>query len=496
MVKEAKSVFWDLGSLLFFQALALPMGVVYASIIARNLGPQHYGSLGLFLSVMQFIFCICVNWSGTAVLKFGKDELFKKNNMSNIFWGRSLLIVVLLAVSFLVLFFVRPLLQNYLQINAFTYWLIPLLTLVYSLSDYAAWLLKTTNTMKPYAFSPLLRQAVLLFLVSVLFLFGSRITLSLVIMIEVFSYTCVGLFAFAFIRRNVFLPFVLDKGKIKEMLFYSWPLFFSLLGGYTMEWIDLIIIKHYFTFSEAGIYQAAYRIFFLFSNSLSAITTVFFPVLMAASLQSKNNLIRDFYVRRLTPQVTLLWGAFISLLLVFSRPIFDVIFSRDYTDAIFSFKIICLGLAAQVISYLYSVVLYTFTSLKKVALFNIIATAIKVTLDLILIPAIGINGAALSTSVTILFSAAAYTILTQKYYAVTDYRSFYLLFFPAVVFIFSVLLDSLFVQVLFFILAASVFIFISKQIRIFSGSDIPLLNKIFMPVFLKRAITHIYLVMS
>lgn len=496
MVKEAKNAFWDLGSLLFFQALALPMGIAYASIIARNLGPQHYGSLGLFLSVTQFIFCICVNWSGTAVLKFGKDELFRKNNMSNIFWGRSLLIVVLLAVSFLVLFFFRPLLQNYLQINTFTYWLIPLLTLVYSLSDYGAWLLKTTNTMKPYAFSLFLRQAVLLFLVSALFLFISRITLNLVIMTELFSYTCIGLFAFAFIPRNVLLPFVLDKGKIKEMVFYSWPLFFSLLSGYTIDWIDLIIIKHYFAFSEAGIYQAAYRIFFLLSNSLSAITTVFFPVLMVASLQSKNNLIRDFYIGRLTPQVTLLWGAFVSLLLVFSRPIFDVIFSRDYAGAIFPFKIICLGLTAQVISYLCSAVLYTFSSLKKVALFNITAAVLKIALDLILIPIIGINGAALSTTVTILFSAAAYMILTQKYYVMADYRSFYLLLFPFVVFIFSTVFGSLFIQMLFFILSALSFISISKKMEIFMKSDIPLLEKIIMPSFLKKTIKHVYLVMS
>ena len=92
------------------------------------------------------------------------------------------------------------------------------------------------------------------------------------------------------------------------MVFYSWPLIFSLLSGYIMDWIDLIIIRHYFAFAEVGIYQAAYRIFFLLSNSLSAITTVFFPVLVATLLQGKNKLIKDFYIGRLIPQVTLLWG--------------------------------------------------------------------------------------------------------------------------------------------------------------------------------------------
>ena len=35
MVKEAKSAFWDMGSLLLFQAAALPLGIVYTSTIAQ-----------------------------------------------------------------------------------------------------------------------------------------------------------------------------------------------------------------------------------------------------------------------------------------------------------------------------------------------------------------------------------------------------------------------------------------------------------------------------
>jgi len=496
VVKEAKSVVWDFGALITAQGLSFLLAVTYTAIVVRTLGPQRYGSLALLLGVMQFVFCLCVNWSGTAVLKFGKEELSKNGRMSGVFWARTLIIAILLSFAFLILFFIRPWLQNYLHIGIATFWLLPLLVLAYSLSDYGAWIMKTTNSIKSYACSLFLRQVILLILIWFAILTLTKISLSTIIMIEFFSYSSVALFVFFLIKKNVYLPFVLDKGKIKNILFYSWPLIFSLLSGYIVDWIDLFVIKLYFTFKETGVYQLAYRMYFYISGFLTSISTVLFPILIAASIQKKEDLIKDFYIRRFTPQITLFWSVIISLLLIFASPFFIKVFSQTYSEAIIPFKIICLGLAAQVIAYLYSSVLCTFTDLRKLAFVSISGAIINLMLDLILVPSLGINGAALATTATICFSVLAYVILVQRHYAMREFRAFYFLLLPVSTFILSLILKSIFIQIIFLLVAIIAFLSLSRRIGIFSKSDIILVEKINMPRLFKKAIIQTYASLS
>lgn len=496
MVQEAKTFFWDFGSLITAQCLALVLSMVYTAIIARSLGPHNYGLAGIFLSIVQFVFCICVNWSGTAVLRFGKEELHNKHSMSSTFWARMVIMSALLLLAFIVLFFMQRRLNDYLQVTSAALWLIIPLIVGYSFFDFCSWILRTTNSMKQYALVLLLRQIVLLLLTCSFIFFTARLTLPMVISIEAITYLTLIAVTFLFLQKNIFLPFIIDSAKIKEILVYSWPLFISLFSGFIVEWIDLYFIKYFFGFKETGIYQSAYRLFFYLSTITTSLSTVLFPIIISASINKKDKLIKDFYIGRFTAQIAFGWNILVSILLIASNYVFIAFFGIEYSQAIFPFKIICIGAAAQIITSSYSSVLCSFTNLRKLAFVNLAAAVIKLFLNLILVPLFNISGAALSTATTMFFSVFAYMILTQRHYKMFDFRAPFFLLLPIVLLFFTCLNAKIYYHILFFMAAVAIFSCFAKSLRIFSKADISLLEKIEMPVFLRNTIRQVYAAFS
>ena len=92
----------------------------------------------------------------------------------------------------------------------------------------------------------------------------------------------------------------------------------------------------------------------------------------------------------------------------------DILFSSEFTSASTALNILCLGMLVLVVGQMYTNALMAMGKAKKVAVINITSALINIAANVILIPRMGIVGAATATALSYLFLAGGCIWLFKK----------------------------------------------------------------------------------
>ncbi len=202
-------------------------------------------------------------------------------------------------------------------------------------------------------------------------------------------------------------------GYAKEMLGDSWPLIFS---GFIVVFymrIDQIMIKHMMGKEAAGVYSVAVRFSDLWSFLPAVIGNAFFPTIVGARKISE-----EFYYKRLQSLFDLM--VWITLCVIIPATVFvsrwaiPHWYGSEFSEAgdvlmiyiwsgLFAYPAIALNL------WLVS------ENMQKLSLYRTLTGAVvNVVLNLILIPAMGIKGAAIATVISHLFASYLSSLLSRS----------------------------------------------------------------------------------
>ncbi len=217
-----------------------------------------------------------------------------------------------------------------------------------------------------------------------------------------------------------FKSFSLDKSINKELLTFSIPLLGSTVLFVIMNWTDTWMLGIFKSSSLVGLYQSAYPLARVIPLGLTASAFLFLPVLTrfySADLHDET---------KRTYQITTKWiftGAFFIFFLffVFPKPILRFFFGTRYVDASNVLRILSLGFLGRAFFGLNSVALMSIGKTKTVMKGDIFGVSSNVFLNLILIPSIGIFGAAVA-STTSLFIRNIYN--SKKLYQMSGIHPF------------------------------------------------------------------------
>ncbi|MDP3731673.1 MAG: oligosaccharide flippase family protein, partial [Candidatus Omnitrophota bacterium] len=465
------------------------------SFVTRNLGPEKWGTLTLFMSIIQLLFSLGINWTSSAVVRFGKEEFFREGHLRKTFGARSLIVFGIFILLSIFIFLLRKPVANYVGLSEYTFLLIIPMLFIYSLQEFFVWILKALGLMKQFALTLVLRPFVLITFVSLFIFLPISLSVQKVINFEIISYFAVVISCLFFIKSNYFLPFEKDINQVRRILVYSWPSIFTFLFGYTSNWMDVFFIKYFMSNYYVGIYQAAYRMMYYISTPLISIFTLVFPLLMAIKIKGRNDLI-EMYIKKLIPQLSFVWNIIVSILIAGSGFIIKLIFGESFTGASLPFMVLLLGVSFQVLSMMYTSIFSIFDWLKYVTFITFIISLVNFTVDLMLLPKIGILGAAIATALSYAISSILYLTLANKLASIRAYKA---LFFPTLSvlsFLFCLATDAIYLRVLFICFLTVAFALIAKFSKIFSMADLAMLEKIEMPPFLSRSIRKVYRILS
>jgi len=375
------------------------LGFITIPYLARVLGPGNFGKLN-FASAISGYFSLIGNF-GLSIL--GTRELARNKDTVEYYTGNVLALKLCLSVlSFGLLLLLVAFINKPLQIKY--------LILLYGLALFPSallidWVFQGMERMEYIGVSRIF--GVILNVGLVLLLIKSSEQLLLVPCFSVLaSFFSLGFLIFVFIRH--FGKFRLKFNLIswKSLIKQALPIGFSSVMVLIIYNIDTIMLGFTRSNEEVGYYNAAYKIIFLLIFANVAYHDAIFPTISdyyKTSVDSLKKLLSITEKLIVTIAIPLAIGG-----TILAKPIMNLIYGAKYNGGIIAFQILIWAVAAIYILMGYARGLWACDRQNKYFMVVSIQAAANTVLNIMLIPSIGLIGAAVTTVVSEFLGCSLY----------------------------------------------------------------------------------------
>ncbi|MGA3199602.1 MAG: oligosaccharide flippase family protein [Halobacteriota archaeon] len=368
---------------------------IFLILGARILGPQGFGELSLVMSI-SLIVGISMALNLVATVNYGSgahDDSVRTNIIST----ASIEALLLVTVSTAFFALLSPQLSYLLGVSAAVFLFAVAYGAAFTCYTFAMNALRVVFSMKAYALSAAAQSVVCIALFLALVTDGMKSWQSAAYALSV-SNLAVSLIVIFYVRAHVTRQF--DSYWARRIMRYS---FFAVPGLIAVAFmgLDRILINLFMTTAAVGLYNA----YFLPSITIAAtlwgiVNTTFFPY--ASRSTDKRALLRK--INTVTPYLAVV----LVPLIVCAEAIAFVLYGHQYA---FSLQLsFFFALAATVyavfLSYTWLAASVGASGAKMSTVCNVLALLVLICLDVVLIPRIGILGAA----ITLIFSYLVPTV--------------------------------------------------------------------------------------
>lgn len=210
-----------------------------------------------------------------------------------------------------------------------------------------------------------------------------------------------ALFVYVFAKTRAYFRGKMDTGAIKPLYRFALVLFGGSLAGMVISSADTLMIAFFLSARDVALYQAAMPTSQLLAVFSTALTAVLAPSVSEIWASGRKQILGPG-VALMLKSLFILMAPFAIIMLAFPEIIFNFIFGSSYIEAS---KIIVPLVFSAVLYSLHSVMLTVLLGAGKPVVNTKILigiSAINFALNLALIPAMGITGAATSIALTYL----------------------------------------------------------------------------------------------
>lgn len=393
-----KSISKGAGILLLGAIIAKLFNYLYRVAVARFLTPSDYGLLSIGISVIGVALIMSFMGLPHALLRFvayyrGKNDkhgidstistCIKISMASSI---AVMLLLLLLSKNIAEGIYNNPLLANILFIFALS---LPFLVILYNIEIIAqAFMAIGYVVLARNIAEPLSKVVITLGLLFFGFgIAGAAIGYAIGSVIG-------SILLFYFLQKRVYSLFGALKSKIANtgpLFSFSLPLFLTDFAITAFVGIDTLMLGYFKTSETVGIYNAAAPTGVLVLIIPIALYTVFYPVI--CNLHARKLQIDNVY------RAVSKWLFFVTLpvtlvLVLYSKEILALLFGVKYTSGFAALSIIAIGYLIHSLSLTPVRVMMMLNKTKLILVNKLVALFINITLNLVLIPKYGMEGAA------------------------------------------------------------------------------------------------------
>jgi O-antigen/teichoic acid export membrane protein len=206
-----------------------------------------------------------------------------------------------------------------------------------------------------------------------------------------------------------------DAAIRKELLLFSLPLLATAIFGMSILWLDTIILGYFKTTDVVGLYNAAYPLAQSLSSPPFALMLIYIPIVTGLYSQNLTADLRRSYI------IVTKWIAFITMpifliLCLYPEYVLNLLFGPTYMAAAPALRLLSIGF---IIDTLPGPTLATLIALgeSRFIMWTTLAAALaNIILNILLIPPLGIVGAAIASAASLtLFSVAKSIKLYTSY---------------------------------------------------------------------------------
>jgi len=443
MKKNLLRITKNTGFLFFFKIFAVFLGFIFNLIAARFLGPHIYGRFMYLFSIFTILsYLVTLGLENGFVYIIPKYLLNGENEktyeiiklLTYLLFFISLLITVFLSLN--AKFISEKFLNNSDLSSIFKYsvFLVNILLLKRILGA----IFRAHNKMKNLIISHfVIFPGVKIVSLIVLFVIGIKrynIVLSYYIAgVTILIYLGYNLEkSFKFSKYPIFKKIKENKKSIKNILFFSIPLLFSGLLHLLMLKTDLIMIGYFLGEKNVGIYSIAMRTAILGSFFLGSVGMIFAPKISELFHDNRIKELTKIY-QALTKWTTYINLIFFSIIVLFSRSIMRI-FGDEYIVGATALILIGIGQFANSAAGSAGEMI-VMTGRSKIDFYiNLFSMVVNVLLNFLLIPVLGIEGAAIASLAGFSIANITRVIFVYKVHKILPYnKKFLKIIFPIII---------------------------------------------------------------
>lgn len=260
------------------------LNYLYHLILGRMLGPSDYGELAALISLMGLLSIVPGSIS-LVIIKYVSSAKTEEGIANLINWLKSRIIKASL-IFFLVILLLSPLIRSFLHINKLVYLILIAISFLVSFQS---------------LFYRSILQGLLRFKAVILSVLAENSTKLIVSIVLVYLGFRVGGAMLAFVGAAVsgwyitifYLKFS-SKGKsdtlpdVKSMTFFAIPVIIQTLSTTSFYSSDVILVKHFFSSHDAGIYAALSTLGKIIFFGTGPIAAVMFPLVSKKQAEGGN----------------------------------------------------------------------------------------------------------------------------------------------------------------------------------------------------------------
>lgn len=388
-----------------------PLWLLVSALLARVLGPQGLGTWAMVLAAAMLGNQVLLLWTQSITQRFGRAEWLASGTLVNTWAVRLPAIAVSFAVAALLLMF-APLdwHMRYYGLSDEQRWLvIPALLALWLMGEVQS-LQQVRERYVSLAWSPV--SADLAVLATISLLAAMRFSISDdVLMIDrdtaLLAIGCTSVFAWSVFLmrelRNQTIAWRLPVGNAwRRATLFALPLVPGYVMGYLAEWCDYFLIGYFYDAYSVGIFHSAYQYMLILVGVPTAIAAVLLPQVVSTIDSGEEGFLHTL-LTRIAPQLTILWTVGSLLVIALLPALFELLVGNAYSESRAVLQVLLIAVPGAIVPHIYSLAYFAQGRLvaANLGLFGI-KLVVNATISCILLPVVGVEGAAVGSAVSYL----------------------------------------------------------------------------------------------
>lgn len=382
-------------------------------LVTQYLGSTGYGGIIAVIAASQ-IAQVLVNWTSTAVIRFGVDEFIETEKIARTFWVRFIILLINFGLVCVFARFWFPVLQDWLKLAPGTFWLIIVHFAVTALWVHIQTSLQAIKMMRLQGYL-MMAERLLIFIALLVLITVDRLDFLTAVLCYIIAPALVILAGTFQLKNYIFARFRVDRAFIRKIIVYSAPLLpFSVVGYFTGSYLDAVFVSKYLSIRDLGVYAVATQISGMALQFPTLVNSLLLPFFITLSKESQGRK-TERYFKHTLPVMVLFWGALCTIACLCAYFLIPFIFGAEFTQSVLPLWILLTSSAIAVPVLAGYGSFSTASSTTYISLISaVFAGATNIAFNALLIPIWGTEGCAWATALTYFSSAMIHAMLLRK----------------------------------------------------------------------------------
>jgi len=394
----------------FLRATGQCLTMAVPLIIAKFFSPELFGRYSLAKMIIFFFTMLSIGSLQTPFIVFANEERAKNSKINKAFSAQCVFLILSLCTFLVLILLLNKPIAAFAKISRADLFFVLFGFIGIALKTFLCNLFMAMGQRTKNALTELTYGLLSVSLIFILH-FVDRINLRTVFMVYPASTVILIAILFKSIDFKLLLPFKFEKEYFRKMLDFAKWVALGATAVYFIDWGDNLVLRCFVSMEAIGVYNLGYQLF----KGIIILIHILGPYFLPFLSENINNTIKTReYLWSKRPKIFIVGMITVAIIYFLGPYLLNAIYCDVYRESMMVLRIL---LIAAVI-FLYNVFYIPFfNALKKykvLQISNVLQVLLNIILDLVLVPRMGIYGAAVGT----VFAYLCRAVILEMYFRI------------------------------------------------------------------------------